>query len=195
MYDQQNNDYELLYMIYQRDDESLRLLIRKYERVMYLFFHSHVSLMYQIRGYADEYQIGRIVILKAIETYRYDKEASFRHYYLFLLRNEMCNIVRKNQVYFQRNLLSSEYLIGECPMDYLEEMWEDPRADMQADWRVRCADVRSRILDVEKGLSEVERRILRLRLYGYTYAEIAQVLHITIKKVDNTLCKVRSRKV
>lgn len=195
MYDQQENDYELLYLIYQKDDESLTLLIQKYEKLMYLFFQTNVSLMYHIKGYIDEYQIGRLVILKAIENFRDDKDVTFRHYYFCLLRNQMLNIVRRNQMSFQRNLLSSEYLMYECSTDYLEDVLKESRADMQADWLILCDDVKRQIAMVEENLSEVECKILRLRLYGYTYQEIAQTLHINLKKVDNTLCKIRNNKV
>lgn len=195
MYDQQENDYELLYLIYQKDDESLTLLIQKYEKFMYLFFQTNVSLMYHIKGYIDEYQIGRLVILKAIENFRDDKDVTFRHYYFCLLRNQMLNIVRRNQMSFQRNLLSSEYLMYECSTDYLEDVLKESRADMQADWLIHCDDVKHQIAMVEENLSEVECKILRLRLYGYTYQEIAKTLHINLKKVDNTLCKIRNNKV
>lgn len=195
MYNQHINDYELLYLIYQKDDESLELLMKKYENIMYMFFQSQITLMYHIKNYADVYQIGRIVIWKALNTYRLDKDVSFRHYYLFLLKNEMRNILRKQQAYFQMHVVSSEYLLYECNGSYLDDAWKEPQDWMQADWIIQRDDIRSRILKLESYLSEIEKKIFRLRIYGYTYQEIAQVLHIPIKKVDNTLYKVRNHKV
>lgn len=195
MYDQQENDYELLYLIYQKDDESLALLMMKYENIMYMFFQSQVSLMYRMKGHVDEYQIGRIVLIKALENYRLDKDASFRHYYLCLLKNEMRNTVRKNDIYLRTNLISTEFLIHECEEGYLDGVWRTSAASMQADWIIHSEDIKNRILKLEASLSEVERKIFRLRIYGYSYQEISHVLNVSIKKVDNTLFKVRNHKV
>lgn len=195
MYRQQDNDYELLYMIYQKDDEGLRLLIMKYEKIMYVFYQSQMSMMYHIRWYIDQYQIGRIVLLKAIENFRFDKNVSFRHFYLFLLKNEMRNIVRRNQTQYHTYGFSPEFLIYECGEDYLEDVWKETNPSMQADWLVRCEETRNDILKVEDSLRPIEKKIVRLRLYGYTYNEISKILKVSLKKVDNTLYKVRNWKV
>lgn len=195
MYDQQENDYELLYMIYQKDDESLKLLVEKYEKIMHLFYQNQMSLMYHIRWHIDQYQIGRIVLLKAIEYFRLDKQVTFRHFYLVLLRNEMKNAVRRNQIDFHTYGYSTDFLIYETGEDYLEDAWKETNPRMQADWLVRCEETRLQILKVESFLKPIEKKIVRLRLYGYSYNEISRILNVRLKKVDNTLYKVRNYKV
>ena len=43
----------------------------------------------------------------------------------------------------------------------------------------------------KEALSDLEKRIVDLRALGYTYRQIADTLQVKVKKVDNTLQKVR----
>ena len=50
------------------------------------------------------------------------------------------------------------------------------------------------ILDAKRNLSEIEKAIIDLRAQGNTYMQISNQLHVTKKKVEYTLKKVRNNK-
>ena len=119
------NDYELLYLIRQKDEMAFAALMHKYEEIADKLIKKYIGACKSGLSEDDYLQLARLKLVQTIDDYREDQEASFYHYF--------CSVFH--------NLL--------------------------------------------------EKRIVDLRALGYTYRQIADTLQVKVKKVDNTLQKVR----
>ena len=53
--------------------------------------------------------------------------------------------------------------------------------------------IKSVFSNIEKSLSDLEKKVLGLYLYGYSYKQIATALSVTEKSISNALCRVRNK--
>ena len=187
-----DNDYELLYYIHQRDDEGLNLLIKKYHTTIMQFIRkSKAYYFHRYTDYTEIYQIALIILLESVQCYRLDKKLSFYHFYLMKLKYALIDRMRKEKF---GNMLSLDYQICEASGSYLMDTLENQDPSLDADWLIRLDEVYKRKNRFEQNFSDIERKVFHLRYEGYSYREIAESLHISVKKVDNILQKIRKKK-
>ncbi len=180
------NDYELLYLIRQKNEIAFMILMRKYERVARYLIQKYVGEDISLLIKEDYLQNGRLKLLQAVEDYREDSNSSFYHFYCEIYHNLLIDYYRKSQ---RRNCAISldEPIYGSdsnyCLLDIMES---------SADYISVSSESLERIQKRKAILNSMEKKIVDLRALGYTYQQIADLLKINIKKVDNTLQKVRS---
>lgn len=188
----QIEDNEFLYMIHQKDDESLRLFIYRYERIVKGFLHQGMFYAAWMRDRSEVHQISKIILNHAILSYRDDIYSSFRHYFLCLLKNEFIDETRKRNTSYE--VISLDTPIYEESGLYMKDCIPNREPRYEADWCIRKEMLDRNIMKWSSSMNYVERQIIRLRFYGFTYQEIADYLNINKKKVDNTMCKIRKNK-
>lgn len=181
------NIYELLYMVHQRDDVAIRLMIHYFEGKIQILIRRFYTA-YSRSDYGDYYQLSIWKMIQAVDTYREDRETSFSFYFEKILRYTFTDIQRRSK------LISTYYLMDE---QHLDLALQDNTGYYQATQGIDTHQVflkKEEMKQFRKNLSILEKDILKLRLEGYSYQEIADSLHINKKKVDNTLYKVRYKK-
>ena len=187
------NDYELLYYCYQQNESSFNLLAAKYERYIY-----YIINLYKKRYYffayedIDLYNEGLILLYDCIFSYRDDLDVRFSSYflaclkrrYLFLIRNLANN---KNKTHALA--ISLDYCPGDSELDLYSVI--DNQA-LSVSEQVYHNDLIEKTLTVLVGnLNEMENKIIYYYLQSYRYNEIARLLNIDLKKIDNTVQKYK----
>lgn len=178
------SDNELLYMLRQKSDIALSILIRKYHDDAQRSISRNVVGHFLLVNRSDFYQLTLIKLIEAIESFREDKEASFRTYYHKVLRYCFVDQIRRNnsnQALYDKEFKEYNTCIGEYHQQYaLSDKQEKQKNSLYE------AIGKDNTL-----FSELEKKIIVLRGYGYSYKEIAEYYGIHTKKVDNTLRKIR----
>ncbi len=130
----------------------------------------------------DLYQEGLIALDRAIRTYDIDSQVPLEGYaYLFIKRQIRNYTLKHNRIFERRNLLSLDKVISEDnPNTYLSLVAEKPARHPEAE-------------DIIKELPPMDQTIVRMRLKGYKYREIAEKLSINEKKVDNVIYRLKQR--
>lgn len=182
------NDYELLYLIRQKNDMAFALLMKKYEEIAVMLMKKY-SRTYKIGISEDDYlQMARIKLLQSINEYREDQEASFYHYFCNVFHNLLIDLYRHSLR--EKHIVSLDSCIQEEEGSYcLLDIMEKPNESFYVSY-----EFQHRVNSRKETLSSLEKRILDLRALGYTCQQIADTLHIKAKKVDNTLQKIRKDK-
>lgn len=184
------NNNELLYMIRQKDEQAFAMLIENTEEpVTFLIRKCNKKGIYTK---ADYYQLALIKLVQAIENYREDGGASFTNYYLKLVHSSYIDHFRNyssNLGYVEMYNISMDRIICEKGTYYAvsDKMFVLPKEDI-------AADLLHILNQCKLHLKPLETRIVVLRLSGYSYRQIAEKLNVNIKKVDNTMRKVRNWK-
>ncbi|MGM9879101.1 MAG: sigma-70 family RNA polymerase sigma factor [Bacilli bacterium] len=180
----QYNDYELIYMI-KEDEEALDFLIRKYEPLFRSLSYSFAK-KYGYKGIEQEdlIQQCRITLCKVVDKYDCDKEVLFYSYLLVCLKKSMINFCRSYSVktdnfnymdmdnYEDLSIFTSGVNIFEDYSDY---------------------EFLERIVSFKNSLSFLDAQVFELRYNGFSYKDIAVLLEINKKKVDNILVKIRKK--
>ena len=131
------NDYEILYMIGENDDDTFNLLYKKYYPLILKYARKYKNSFKKF-GYEldDIMQIGYISLYKAVRKYKYANENMFYTFLVKLLDNDYnvlynkCNNYKNKclneYVSFDKEIQGTDLLlidiIGKYDYDYIEEI-------------------------------------------------------------------------
>lgn len=191
-----SNDYELLYMIYQMDEDSLQCLVDKYIETAQneIFYFLNMS-PFETKGEELMQECIRI-LYESVYTYRIDKGTTFRTFYHHVLHNMMINYCRSKYTYegiCERTMLSLDEMLVEDSMCLLDLI---PNQDITLEG-IKCIDeeaIRYEFKKMAKTYKPVEMFILYLRLHGWSYNDIAKELKVENRAVGYVLRKMRKNK-
>lgn len=174
------NDYELLYGVKEKDDESLNIIFKKYEGLLSKVCSKYYKLYKYIGiSYDDLIQEGRVGLYNAIKGYS-DDESLF---YSFAL---LC-IERKVKI-FCRNYNSMK----NYPLNF--SVSEDTHAYGTVAMDKRTDDILieneqffecKNLLDFNKGI------VFELKYNGFKYKEISKLLDLPISTVDGRVSQIK----
>ena len=131
--------------------------------------------------FEDAVQEGLIGLLRAVRSYRPDMEPGFEAYARASILNAQRTARRK------AGRKKNSPLNQSVPLD---EEAEAPGPEQLMMEREAFSDTLGRL---NRELSSLERRVLRLRLEGCRVGAIARRLDITTKAAENALCRVRRK--
>lgn len=166
----QYNDYELLYLIEENDDIALDIMYNKY---IPLIKSRIKSFRIKAWNHEDFLQEGLLVLNKAIQTYRVDKNKSFTKYFDLILQRRFIQILRK-----ESNNFYNVDLVGAG--EYLEEpkISYDDRLD---DCISRC------------NFSDFEQEVLKYYKLGIKSKDIAEALNCRVKQVYDATDRIKKK--
>lgn len=150
----------------------------------YLGRISFIARKYSARGYehTDFVQEGLIGLYSAARTYDPAGARSFHSYALLCAERRLISVIRKQN---SNKAVPSSLLVG---LDSLDRDTPDPSSAPDGAVMLKATfDQLSRIL------SRREMQVLKLYCKGYSYAQIAEILGISRKSVDNALQRVRRK--
>ena len=145
----------------------------------------------------DIIQEGMIGLYKAVMDYQFDKAASFRGFAELCITRQIITAIKSatrkkhvplnTYISFNRSVYEGE---NERPLiDVLTSTRiSDPEEVLIG--RESYAAVAD---SIEHSLSKLEHNALGLYLYGYSYQQIADMLQITTKSVDNAIQRVKKK--
>lgn len=178
------NDYELLYMV-KENEEALEFMLKKYEPIFRKIARSFI-LKFKNKGldYEDIVQHCRIVFCKALDRYNPDNEVLFFTYFMICLKRSVYNYINRNLCRYENaNYMDLE---GYDNLDLLVSSYD--AFDNYSDY-----EMEQNIINFKNSLKYEDGRIFELRYNGFSYKDIASLLEIDVKRVDNALLKIRKK--
>ncbi len=180
-----NDDIQLSLMAKQGNDLAF------YELMMrYLPFIK--SKAYNASGtngveYDDLLQEGLLGLLSAVKSFNSNSNTEFSAYACVCIRNRIISACRTAST--QKNLFLNSFV------SLNDDMFDIPAGfDTQPEEvfinKENLKVINDKIANI---LSYQERKVITLRLIGYSYKEIASILSITPKKVDNYLQSIKRK--
>lgn len=130
----------------------------------------------------DFIQEARIALLRAANTYDVEKNKSFFNYARVCVKNALLDIIEKEK--------KVEDIIEQAKISKKEKMTTESDFDEELFSKEEKKNIN---IILEKHLSERERLCLTLFAQDYSYAEIAKILDLEIKQVDNAISKARRK--
>ncbi len=178
------NDFELIYMI-KEEEEALSYMIKKYEPLFKKFAYSFVK-MHKYKGLDPEdiVQHLRITLCFVVDRYDTQRDVLFYSYLLTCLKRSVLNytrkLVRRPDCYNYMDLENYDNL-SEFVSDF--DMFNN----------LVDSEYEKEIINFKNSLNSLDAQIFELRYNGFSYGDIAILLEIDTKKVDNQLLRIRKK--
>ena len=157
------------------DRSALAALIIRYDR----FISSKADAMKTSGADADDlFQEGIMGLLDAIKSFDPSRGVTLRTFANVCIRNRMINAISGKTPHISIDDIGEDISAGE----------ENPEAIV-----VQREHDRELFEDISQKLTASEWGVLQLFLKGFSYAEIADQLHMQVKAVDNAMQRVRRK--
>ncbi len=178
------NDYELIYMV-NEDEDALLCLLNKYEPLFRKIAACYVRFSIN-KGfsYDDIVQQCRVTLYEVIDKYDCDKDVLFYTYLLVCLNRAIWNMLR-NKV---RQPECCYYMDIE-DYDNLEQF----RSFTDISFDYDDYEFEVSVINFKNSLKDLDSWIFELRYNEFGYRDIASLLDINIKKVDNSLLRTKKK--
>ena len=191
-YDQ--NDNELLYLVSENNEEAKNIIFEKYKPLIEMK-SSRLRLLAEQRGYdySDLVQEGMIGLSRAINDYEEKKDVQFYTFANLCIDRQLSSFIRnisrdKHKVLNDSiSFESSTNTIGRPLTDIL---LDDKNIDPE-ELYIRIEHENNLINKIYSILSPKEKEVFDLRIQGFSYKEIAELLNVTKKTVDNTIVRIK----
>jgi len=186
------NDYELLYLISENDEIAYNDIYKKYTEIVKIEAKKvYKKCKYLGIGIDDLYQVGLLGLTKAVANYKESEGILFYTCASVYINKEIQTFIRDKQRHKHIILSDSISLDKELDIDgtTLFEIYSCSE-DVQSNYDsyLKC----KKILDFKYCFSFLDSQIYELRLNGFSNQEIATLLDVKYKKIDNTLTKIRN---
>lgn len=191
------NDFELLSYIGEQNEEASEILYKKYQPLI----KSVATRVYkQARNKAgielsDLIQEGMVGFSYAIKNYNEHNGAMFFTYAKTCIeRKVLSTVISAGRL---KHRILNESISFNAQADHNEQIDIDSYlSDNSTNPEVLLMSSEEEIELQNKIyylLSDQERQILELKINGFTYQEIAKILDINKKKIDNTMQRIRRK--
>ena len=176
------NDYEVVYMIRENDDDAREIIFNKYIPIVKRIASNYLSYAKLAKiEYDDLVQEGLIALNIAINKYNEETGPLFYTFVSVCVERRIityCRRMSSSKHYVLNNALSDDSLYGVCD-DKTPEFY----------FNERCLD--KEFIHFKNMFNFNESCIFELRYNGFSYKEISSLLDIPVTTIDGRLYKIR----
>jgi len=178
------NDYELIYMVKENDDQSKDILLEKYRPIIMSLVNKHYkNNINNSYDYDDYYQEAMLSFYKAIREYDSNKEALFYTFIVICIDRALLSFSRKISS-LKKNVYNNYISIDD--IDYAIEDKEQ-----SINYINRLKDIENIYRNVIYDSKLEIGSILELRYNGFNYREISELLDIPISSIEFKMRNIR----
>jgi RNA polymerase sporulation-specific sigma factor len=189
-------DLQLVVRARSGDDLARDSLIRRYSG----FVRMKASSYFLAGGESEDLiQEGLIGLCKAIRDYRHDKETSFRSFAELCVTRQIITAI-KTATRYKHQALNNYVSFSNTPAGQdpdsdctLGDALPGSLVDEPSVQVISSEELQSLVFSLGTGLSQLEAEALRLYLEGASYEEMAELLDVDTKAIDNALQRVKRK--
>lgn len=177
-----DNDYELLYLVSENNEDAYERLFAKYSYLISSTAKYYYNLYKNYNLSMDELeQEGRIALYDAIKDYKEKYNTKLITFIGACLKNRMNCYIKKMSAKKIRMLLSSLSL-DNCNL-----------ASYSTYNEILNKELEQSLIIFKNDLDFIDANIFEMHYNYYSYKDIATLLEMNIKQIDNRLLKIRSK--
>lgn len=191
------NDYELLYLIEENNDEAQDILYQKYlpilRRLTMKYYHSLKA--YGV-DYEDLFQEAYLAFLQTIKLFNDKGDTLFYTYLGVNVNSKLANYARRitsQKNLFYANMLSLDFNLSNVDgINTLADCIEDSGQENPS-ILVEYNDTLQLLKKFSLELKPLQSQMFELLCSGFNNRDIATLLDINVKEVSNTIYRIRKR--
>ena len=195
MKDYKDNDYELLYLISENNEEAKDLFYKKYKPIIELKAKKFVKYA-ESKGYDynDLVQEGMIGLSKAIKDFSDQKDVQFTTFANICIERQMFSFLR-NIGTGRHKILNESISFDTTTNSYgkpLINLLDDKNINPETTF-IESEEKETLYNDIVSVLKDIEIEIFDLRANGFSYKEISNILNITEKSVGKHIERIKDK--
>lgn len=181
------NENELIYMVRQKDEKAFEMMKQKYELLIYRLAHDLIKKYPYVYSVQDDLvQEGLIGLNTAIHCYRSDTNSKFITFAYLVIQRQMKNYLRGTSRTYLNEHSYEDLTVQERSASYAGQDYAQSPSD------IFFSNFESdQLKKAYYSMKDEDRRLLKYKLMGKSYAEISELCNITKKQVDNRLQKIK----
>lgn len=187
------NDYEVLSMVADNEDAT-ELLFKKYKPLI-VGLAKKIYNNTQNTGFDlnDLIQEGMIGFSTAINTFDENKDTTFFTYAKTCIERRLISLI-KSASRLKHQILNESYSVEELAQDNksLENLLEDSSSNPE-NKIIDDENTNELIRNIQKQLTPLESAVFELKISGFTYREIADILDKDSKSIDNAISRIKTK--
>ena len=185
------NDYEVLSMVADNEDAT-EILFKKYRPLLMGIAKKFYNL-FKNTGYDfnDLVQEAMIAFSSAINTFDEKKDALFFTYAKTCVERRLYSLIKsssRNKYQLLNESFSVDLLADDAKS--LENLLEDSASDPE-NRLIENENIKEIIKNIEKSLTDLECVVFELKISGFNYKEIAEILDKDSKAIDNAIRRIK----
>lgn len=188
------NDYELVSMAQELNEDAIDLLHKKYRPIIYRKCRKMLKNLHN-KGIelADLIQEGNLAIELAIQNFNPIDDVSFYTFVNLCIDRQLMNVLtvsnrNKNRILNEAISLENDDDLEMSLIDTIEDNSYHPEQELIIEEQLK--DLYQEIM---KELTNFESFVFGLRVQEFSYKEIADVLDKDIKSVDNAVQRIKQK--
>lgn len=187
------DDYELIYLIEESNEQALNILYDKYKPIIdlkakkYLKYGKKIGLEYQ-----DLFQEGMLGLSEAINSFKDDKKAQFKTFANLCIERQIFSLLKKasrKKHTILNDSMSLDESINENENTLLDIFFEEGTDPSEmVEFKENKRELFEKIYNV---LTPLEREVFDLKVNNFDYKEISQLLNKSYKSIDSAIQRIR----
>lgn len=187
------NDYELLDLAVEQNEDATNVIYKKYEPIIKNIASKYYNAV-KSNGIElnDLIQEGMIGLSKAIDQYRDNKEASFYTFAITCIERRIYDLVNssmrlKHKILNDSLPLETEDENGTKNLEaYVVDNNKNPENIL-----FKLEEEKNFVNKTREILTDFECEVFSLKYNGFDYKEIAKILNKDVKAIDNALQRIK----
>lgn len=192
------NDEQIIEQIKQGDEEALSYILEKYKNLVNI----KVSKYFMIGAEKEDIvQEGMIGLFKAIKSYDFEKQNSFKSFANICIERQLITAIKSSnrQKHIPLNsylsLNTAAYDNGEDDSVELIDTFNSNTIEDPLETIMKQEYYKEVETAVNKKLSKFEKQVLDRYLKGENYVKIAEKLDSPVKSIDNAIQRIRKKAI
>ncbi len=187
------DDYELIYLVEENDENALNILYDKYKPIVdlkakkYLKYGKKMGLEYE-----DLYQEGMLGLSEAIASFNQEKNAQFKTFANLCMERQIFSLLKKanrKKHALLNDSVSLDEKINEDENTLLDIFFEKGTNPSELyEYKEGKKVLFEKIYSI---LTPLEKEVFDLKINNFDYNEISQLLNKSYKSVDSSIQRIR----
>ncbi len=186
------NDEELVFLSQNGKESAENELLEKYKDLVMKISRGYFIIDGELEDIVQEGMIG---LYKAIKNYNPDKNTTFKTFAITCIKHQIQSAIKKANT--KKNLpLSSSVSLQSFSEKNEDEDFLPISLIFQSSPAEKIIDKENYhdlVERIHRTLSKKEFDVFKYYLKGYTYKEIAEILNLKEKSIDNSLSRIKNK--
>ena len=189
------SDSELIYLVKEQNEDAKDIIYDKYKYIIDILTKKYKRSAYILNiEENDLYQEAMLGFVDAIYSYDDNKNSSVQTYITLCVERKIYSCLKKaNRIKYKINseALSLEYVYEN--ENALKDILSDNNINNPLENIITVENHNEVIDKIKDVLSDSEKMVFSLMIGGLDYKQIAKILELTPKQVDNTRNRIRNK--
>ena len=187
------NDYEILSIV-SDNEQATETLFNKYKPLI-VGIAKKIYTTNQVTGFDlnDLIQEGMIAFSTAINTFDEKKDTTFFTYAKTCIERRLYSLIKSASRY-KYQLLNESYYVEDLVNNSkdLENLLKDSTSNPEYQI-IDNENTKELMKNIQKTLTNLESAVFELKISGFTYREIADILDKDSKSIDNAISRIKTK--